>query len=151
MILMVECEVGADIFESGPIKNLLDTRFYMFERVIKSRYNEIKLFLKRNHLVISNQLDYNHIYEHFRGYLYKEALNDAITYVLKSGTTYNIVQALIENLTEEKFYQYIMGKPMINAFERAISILPEGSTLDGTLNRAKVKLLKSKYLKSECV
>lgn len=151
MILMVECEVGAGIFETDFVKERIEELFNMFEYKIEQRYKQIILFLKCNQLIIDERLAYNNIREHFRGYLYKELLNEAITYALSKDTTYNIVDALLKLLTEEKFNEYIMGKPMISAFEREISTLPNGSTMDGTLNKTKVILLKSKFLKSQYV
>ena len=151
MILMVECEVGAGVFETEPIKQRLENLFDMYEDKIVTRYKKIVMFLKRNHLIIDEHLAYNQSCEHFRGYLYKELLNEAIMYALSKNTTYNIVDALLKLLTEEKFYQYIMGRPMISAFERYISELPDKSTSDGTLNRTKVVLLRSEYLKIQNV
>lgn len=151
MILMVECEVGAGIFETDFVKERVENLFDMYKEKIEARYKKIVMFLKRNHLIIDEHLAYNQICEHFRGYLYKELLNEAIMYALSKSTTYNIVDALLKLLTEEKFYQYIMGRPMISAFERYILELPDRSTVDGTLNRTKVVLLRSKYLKIQNV
>lgn len=147
MILIVECEVGADIFETEIIKQRINELFNKFQGKIDARYKKIVMFLKHNSLIIDETEAYNHICEHFRGYLYKEVLNEAITYAFSKDKTYNVIDSLLQLLTEKKFCEYIMGSPMINAFERYISELPDRSTLDGTLNRAKVTLLKMEYLK----
>ena len=82
----------------------------------------------------------------FKGYFYKLVLNEAVKMTFAENANFDALGNIISLLTNEKLENEIMGKPMINAFEKAIRSIPTTDALEACLHGSKIMLLEKEFL-----
>lgn len=141
-VVRIEKSVPLTIFEYPEIKERLDTLFDVMEKDIKNRLDEIMFFLCTNANDIYKEISYNDVYALFKIYFCKSILNEAIEITFEETGRFNMALNIFDLLSEEKLKQAILGKPMIDAFERHMRALPRRSVLIGST----MFMLEKKFL-----
>lgn len=136
-------EVPLTIFDEPILQKKVNHLFNDSEEKLKSRINEIIEFLKSDSI---EQFSYDNITFLFKGYFYKMILNESIETTFSQQGNYDVLSNILSLLSEEKLEAAIMGKPMIDAFSKAIRSIPTTSALSATLNGSKILLLEKEFL-----
>lgn len=142
VLLKIEKAVPAKIFDVPNIKEKMDLLFIGAEDSIKKRVDEIKTFITKRNNDEYNQIEYDDILALFRIYFCKSILNKAIEITFSEDGSYNVAENILGLLSEESLNTAILGKPMIWAFEKAITNLPSNSIIHGST----MLLLEKKFL-----
>lgn len=131
------------IFDEPYLKLQVNQLFDNMEQETRQRVSEIIKFLDLDH---SDELSYDNIAFHFKHYFYQLILNEAIEITFSKAGKYNVLTNILSLLSEEKLRNAIMGKPMIDAFSRAIRSIPTTDALEACLHGSKILSLKKEYL-----
>lgn len=125
-LVRIETEVPLTIFDEPSSKEQVNQLFDGSEEKIKARVDEIVKFLRAES---AKELSYSNIRVLFERYFYEFILNEAVKVSLTEKEKYNILSNILSLLTVENLEAAIMGKPMINAFTRAIRSMPDTDSL----------------------
>lgn len=144
----IEVTVSTTIFELPRVKVEVDTLFDKMEVVMKERFNEVKRFLTRrkNDEDMYGNIQYDDIVVVFKNYFYKYILNEVVKNTLSEKDKHNVVENILEFLTEKELEKAILGKPMIYAFEYYIGKLPSDGALTACLHGSTMFLLEKEFL-----
>lgn len=110
--------VPITIFEEQEIRNRLDAFFNEKEKDIKKRIDTVKEAI---HISEDGLISYDNVISYFRIYICKAVLNEALQITFSEKGKYNILENIIDCLSEEKLEKAIMGKQMIDAISKEIS------------------------------
>lgn len=142
--IAIELKVPITIFESLPIRKRTKELFDDAESTIRNRFDEIK------DAIDLKELTYYSTKKLFEFYFYQEISNEAVRIAFsESSGKHNIVDNIMELLTEENLNRAIAGKTMIKACNKAISELPASRTLEYLLHGSKMGKLDRLFMKDE--
>lgn len=144
--LTVEKEVPSNIFERSDVQARVQELFVDAEGMIDARIKEITEFLD---IEPCYELTHKHIYALFEGYFCKHIANEAIQMAFMEQGNYNILDNIMSLLTKRQLRAAIYGKPMIDAFSRAIRSIPNEHALDASIHGSKILLLRKEYLSTK--
>ena len=142
----VKESVPIEIFKQTPVKEELERLFNKKQERIKARIDEVKEYLGTFEC---DKLSYENITELFKVYYYKEITSKTIQKVYSCSGEYHIIRAMLSELTEESLEKAIMGKPMIDSFNKALSMIDSTDALHATLKGSKMLLLEKHFLGKE--
>ena len=135
MKVRIEKDVSVTIFDEPTLAKQVDNLFNGAEEKMKARVNEIVKFLDMDS---TDELSYDNIAFLFKGYFFKLILNEAVEITFAGQGNYDILSNILPLLSEEKLETAIMGEPMIDAFSKAISSIPNDSGLSAALHGSKI-------------
>ncbi len=140
--------VSTNIFEVPEIKMRVDFLFYEMKDEIRERFNEILAFVTKREYDKKKygEISYEEVLEYFKVYFYKFTLNTAVSITFSKEGKYNMLENVLEELSKEKLKEAILGKPMIHAFEKAITKLPIDGGLDACLQGGMKLLIEREFL-----
>lgn len=127
-LVRIQKDVPLTIFDEPILAKQLNKLFKDSEEKFKSRVDEIVKFLESD---FTDKLSYENIASLFKLYFFEFILNEAIEITLAGRRNYDILTNISSLLSEKSLETAIMGKPMIDAFIRAISNIP----VDGNLSK----------------
>lgn len=139
----IEQVLPLTIFDEPCLKERVNQLFDSMEQETRQRVSEIIKFLN---LDSTDELSYDNIAFLFKIYFYKLILNEAVEMTFSGVGKYNVLTNILSLLSEEKLRNAIMGKPMIDAFSRAIRSIPTTDALEACLHGSKILLLEKQYL-----
>lgn len=142
-LVRIKTKIPLTIFNEPVLQSQVTHLFNGAEEKIKARVNEIVTFLE---LDSTNELSYDNIAFLFKVYFYKLILNEAVEMTFSGQGKYDALANILSLLSEEKLENAIMGKPMIDAFSRAIRSIPADSALSTCLYGSKIFLLEKEFL-----
>ena len=146
-MVKIKCNVSNDIFELPSIRNALNSAYVTQGGWIKERYEEIYSYLKEHGLADDDMLEYAHIFDLFKVYVHKAFLNEAVERVFDvERNEFNMVEVLLDLISERKLRSYIYGEPMVRAFAHALRSISPNSSLEAVSYGSKVLLLEKKFL-----
>ena len=143
MKVRIQKDVPVNIFAEPTLAKQVDSLFNSTEEKMKERVNEIVKFLNMDD---TKELSYENIAFLFKGYFFKLILNEAVEITFDGKENYDILSNILSLLSEEKMETAIMGKPMIDAFSKAIRSIPNDSGLRAALHGGKILLLEKEFL-----
>ncbi len=148
VLVRIETQVPITIFELPQVKEKVNPLFTQMENAIRTRFDEIKKFItdNRNKAERYEAISYDEVVKLFKIYFYKNILNDAIKFTFSSNNKFDIVDNIIELLTEEKLKTAILGKPMICAFKYLIAKLPNDDVFDAISDGGTMLALEKEFL-----
>lgn len=139
----IQKDVPITIFDEPILAKQVDNLFNGAEKKMKARVKEIINFLDMDS---TDELSYDNIAFLFKVYFFKSILNEAIEITFESQENYDILSNILSLLSKEKMETAIMGKPMIDAFSKAIRSIPSNSGVRGAICGSKIQLLERKFL-----
>lgn len=142
-LVRIQKDVPLTIFDEPTLAKQINNLFNGAEEKIKERVDEIAKFLE---LDSTNELSYDNISFLFKGNFFKLILNEAVEITFAGQGNYDILSNILSLLSEEKLETAIMGKPMINAFSKAICSINTDSALSTCLYGSKILLLEKEFL-----
>ena len=147
-MVRLETAIPTTIFELPQVKSQVDMLFEKMKDDIKARFEEIKCFIISNSKTdnIYSKITYDEIADLFKIYFYKSVLNDVVEITFMENGKYNVVENILELLSEEKLKNAILGKTMIKAFEKAIRNLPADGGLTTCIHGGTIFLLEKNFL-----
>lgn len=144
----IERKVPIDIFELPQIKLRVDELFDELKDDIRVRFDEIKEFCTKDKKKEERygMISYNEIELLFKIYFYKSIINEIVEITFTQSGKYNVVENILEVLSEQKLKDAIYGETMIDAFATAIRMIPTDSGLIAALHGSTIHLLEKKFL-----
>ena len=130
------------------VKNRLTDVFNSLEKEFKIQFNEL-LAIAETHpeKSISNQISYEDTIEFFKNYLLIEVLDKAVgTALTGSMEKYNVLDNILDILSEETLLDAIHGIPMINAISAVIKKIPCVEPFDKDVHDSIVSMLKKDFV-----
>lgn len=148
VLVRITTEVPITIFELPQVKEKVKPLFTKMENEIKARFDEIKTFITdgRNKRQKYEVISYDEVVKIFKIYFYKNILNDAVKITFSSNNKFDIVDNIIELLTEEKLKAAIFGEPMICTFKHLIAKLPNDDVFDAISDGGTMFALEKEFL-----
>ena len=143
LLVRIEKDVPLTIFDEPTLAKQVDNLFNGAEEKIKKRIDEIVKFLKKDD---TEQFSYENIAFLFKGYFFKEILNEAVEKTFSGHGNYDILSNIISLLSEDKLKKAIIGKPMIDAFSNAIRSIPSEGFFDKINNGSDILILEKEFL-----
>ena len=148
VLVKIEKGVSTDIFELPQIKLRVDELFEDMKDDIQARFNEVKAFItktERNEKRYG-MISYNEIESLFEICFYRSIINEVVEITFTQSGKYNVVENILEVLSEQKLKDAIYGEPMIDAFGTAIRLIPSDSGLGCALHGSTILLLEKEFL-----
>lgn len=141
-MIALKTNVVLNIFDEPCIKERISELFTIMENDIKERYDEIIEFLD---LKGCTELSFDKVFSLFKVYFYKSLSIEAVEEAFDKPENSDIITNIKSLLSESKLKVAIMGQPMINAFKKAISLIPYGGTPTSCINGGKILLLEKNF------
>lgn len=94
----------------------------------------------------AEQLSHDNISFLFKAYFYKSIITDAVEMAFTEKGKYDVKDNIMSLISETKLKDAIMGRPMIDAFKKAIQSIPPNSALSACIHGSKMLLLEQKFL-----
>lgn len=141
----IEKSVPITIFEYPEIKERVNELFDSMESHIRKRFDEIMDFLLKRNDDFS-KISYDDIHTLFKMYFYKSILNEAVEITFAENGKFNMAANVFGLLSDEKFEQAVLGKPMVDAFKRVLCKLPPKDALTACLHGGTMFLLEKEFL-----
>ena len=144
-------EKGSDtvpILQLPIVQNRLNDVFSNLEEEFKIQFNEL-LIIADTHpeKSVSNQISYESTINFFKKYILIEVLNEAVSIALTgSMEKYNVLDNILDILSEETLLKSIHGTPMINAISAVIKELPCTKAFDKDIYDSIVLTLKNSFM-----
>ncbi len=148
VLVRIEAEVPITIFELPQVKEKVKPLFTKMESEIKARYDEIKTFIKDRKQRYES-ISYDEVSKVFRIYFYKFILNDIVKVTFSDSNKFDVVDNILELLTEEKLKDAILGAPMLCAFKKLIAELPNDDVFDAISDGGTMIALEKEFLGRE--
>lgn len=142
-LVRIQKDVPLTIFDEPTLAKQVNTLFNGAEEKMKTRIDEIVKFLEPD---TTDEFSYENITSLFKGYFFKLILNEAVEITFAGDGNYDILANILSLLSEENLENAIMGKPMIDAFVKAIRSIPTDSALSACLHGSKILLLEKEFL-----
>lgn len=148
VLVRIETQVPITIFELPQVKEKVKPLFEKMENAIRTRFDEIKKFITDNRSKAERYeaISYDEIAKVFKIYFYKNILNDAVKITFSSNNKFDVVDNIIELLTEEKLKVAIVGEPMICTFKYLIAKLPNDDVFDAISDGGTMLALEKEFL-----
>ena len=148
VLVKIEKGVSTDIFELPQIKLRVDELFDEMKDDIRARFDEVKAFITNGERKEKRygMISYNEIISLFKICFYNSIINEVVEITFSQSGKYNVVENILEVLSEQKLKDAIYGKTMIDAFETAIRLLPTDSGLTAALHGSTIHLLEKEFL-----
>lgn len=118
--LTIEKEVPSNIFERPVISARITELMYEYKDAIDERIKEITRDID---LKPCYELSHEFLTALFKSYFCNHIANEAVHMAFMERETYDIEKNIIQLLTKGQLRAAIYGKPMIDAFSRAVRIL----------------------------
>lgn len=148
VLVRIEAEVPITIFELPQVKEKVKPLFTKMESEIKARYDEIKTFIKDRKQRYES-ISYDEVSKVFRIYFYKFILNDVVKVTFSDSNKFDVVDNILELLTEEKLKDAILGDPMLCTFKKLIAELPNDDVFDAISDGGTMFALEKEFLSRE--
>ncbi len=144
--LTIEKEVPSNIFERPNANKQLNLLMKCYKDAIDSRIKEITRFLD---MKPCKELSHNNIYALFKSYFCNHIANEAVHMAFMEQNTYDIYENIVSLLTKGQMQAAIYGKPMIEAFSRAIRLMPKNTAAEERLHDIKMYDLNEHYISTK--
>lgn len=142
----IKKDVPLTIFEEPTVKRHAELLFENSKEILENRYKNL---LKELDIAPATELSYDNIISLFKPYFFETVLNDAVELTFTKKTSYNIMFAIYEVLTEEKLKEAVNGQPMLSAFNDAIASIPTSNAIESIINRGRILIPQVKFLGSK--
>lgn len=142
-LVRIKKDVPLTIFDEPSVSERVNQLFDGQQETIRQRVDEILAFLK---VEPAEQLSHDNISFLFKAYFYKSIITDAVEMAFTEKGKYDVKDNIMSLLSETKLKDAIMGRPMIDAFKKAIQSIPPTSALSACLHGSKMFLLEQKFL-----
>lgn len=148
VLVKIEKAVPTDIFELPQIKLRVDELFDEMKGDIRARFDEVKAFITKTERDKERygMISYDEIVDSFKIYFYKSILNEVVEITFTQSGKYNVMENILEVLSDQKLKDAVFGKQMIDAFGMAIRKIPSDSGLVKTLHGSTMLLLEKEFL-----
>lgn len=140
--LTIEKEVPSNIFERAVIRLKITMLMYEYKDAIDERIKEITSVID---LEPCYELSHEFLTALFKSYFCNHIANEAVQMAFMERETYDIEKNIIQLLTKGQMCAAIYGKPMIDAFSRAIRMIPNTDTFDAMKHGSTIMLLTKHY------
>ena len=145
-LVNIECKVPLDIFDRMPLEGRTEGMNIKFLQEMYDRYDEICNFLYEHQVAKNELLSWEHILYLFMIYVKKQLITKAISYTFENPKRNNIIENLMHVYTYDKFHEYIMGEPMIDAFIHAIRSISSEKLFNLESYDSNILLLRKHFL-----
>lgn len=142
-LVRIEKDVPLTIFDEPGVIGRVNQLFDSQQESIRQRVDEILAFMK---VEPAEELSHDNISFLFKAYFFKSIMIEAVEMVFTETGKYDVKDNIMSLLSETKLKDAIMGKPMIDAFKKAIQSIPTTSALSACLHGSKIFLLEQKFL-----
>ena len=148
VLVKIEKAVPTDIFELPQIKLRVDELFDEMKGDIRARFDEVKAFITKTERDKERygMISYDEIVDSFKIYFYKSILNEVVEITFTQSGKYNVMENILEVLSDKKLKDAVFGKQLIDAFGMAIRKIPSSSGLVKTLHGSTMLLLEKEFL-----
>ena len=143
IFIRIQKDVTPIIFDEPTLAKKVDSLFNGSEKKIKARVDEITKFLDLEDVC---EIPYEDIVFNFKVYFFKLILNEAVERAFSGQEKYDILAIIYSLLSKEKIETAIMGKPMIDAFSKAIRSKATNNALTSCICGSKILLLEKEFL-----
>ena len=143
IFIRIQKDVTPIIFDEPTLAKQVCSLFNESEKKVKARVDEIAKFLN---LEAVSEISYEDIVFNFKVYFFKLILNEAVEIVFSGQEKYDILTIIYSLLSKEKLETAIMGKPMIDAFSRAIRSKAANNELTSCICGSRILLLEKEFL-----
>lgn len=133
--LTIEKEVPSNIFERPAIQKRVVELFADSKDIIDARIKEITEFLD---MEPCHELSHEFIIALFKAYFYNQIANEAVHMAFMEQDNYDIQNNILKLLCKAQMQTAIYGKPMVDAFLRAIRIMPKPTVDEESLHDTKM-------------